>query len=522
MDSRDKGATIMTHPQKERERTVATHPGNEGNATPGNRGRRYRKYDDAMKRAAVDHYLANGRNMTRTMRELGYPSGRGMLAGWIDLLAPGRRRGNLPRAVVNDAVLDVASGRATARETADGLGVSESAVRNWMRRILTDSGEGAMDGDGKEANGRKDDAGDGVVGADGVPRTAEELAARLGDMQREVARMHAELEASRKRLLDMEIEIAVRQGALELLGKGPGAGPEKLGNADKALLVRTTAERYGLSPRLLFAAVGIARSTYYHQLKAMRRRGEKEERLLALVREVFENCKRRYGYRRIRLELRGAGVVVSARRIMRVMSANGLRPVCRSAKRYSSYKGEIGDAPANLVARDFHADRPNVLWVTDITEFSIPAGKIYLSPVVDCHDGWPVAWTIGTSPNADLANGMLRDACATLRDGERPVIHSDRGCHYRWNEWVAICREHGLTRSMSAKGCSPDNAAAEGFFGRVKQEFFHKRSFDGVTVEEFVGMLDEYLTWYREERIKTAFGTSIAEYRRRNGFLPVA
>ena len=70
---------------------------------------------------------------------------------------------------------------------------------------------------------------------------------------------------------------------------------------------------------------------------------------------------------------------------------------------------------------------------------------------------------------------MLSDACSTLGEGDRPVIHSDRGCHYRWPEWIRICEEHKLTRSMSAKGCSPDNAAAEGFFGRLKQEFFHSK-----------------------------------------------
>ncbi|WP_343749986.1 IS3 family transposase, partial [Bifidobacterium pullorum] len=127
--------------------------------------------------------------------------------------------------------------------------------------------------------------------------------------------------------------------------------------------------------------------------------------------------------------------------------------------------------------------------------------------------------TIGTSPNAELANRMLRDACATLGDGERPVIHSDRGCHYRWPGWISICRENGLTRSMSAKGCSPDNAAAEGFFGHLKQEFFHGRSFTGVTIEGFVEQLDGYMRWYRDERIKLAFGTSIAKRRRELGLM---
>ena len=234
---------------------------------------------------------------------------------------------------------------------------------------------------------------------------------------------------------------------------------------------------------------------------------------LALIRDVFENGKRRYGYKRVHLELRSAGIVVSAKRVMRLMTAHGLVPLSESVKRYSSYKGEIGGAPANLVNRDFHAANPNRLWVTDITEFRIPAGKVYLSPVIDCHDGMPVAWTIGTSPNAALANGMLESACATLRPGETPIIHSDRGCHYRWDEWIRICKSHGLTRSMSAKGCSPDNAAAEGFLGRLKQEFFHKRSFQGVSIDEFITLLDEYMVWYRDKRIKLEYGMSIMDKR---------
>ena len=105
-----------------------------------------------------------------------------------------------------------------------------------------------------------------------------------------------------------------------------------------------------------------------------------------------------------------------------------------------------------------------MLWFTDLTEFSIPAGKAYLSPVIDCYDGMPVARTIGTSPDSALANGMLADACSTLKDGEKPIIHPDRGCHYRWPEWIRIRKDNNLTRSTGAKGCSPDNAAAEGFF----------------------------------------------------------
>ena len=87
------------------------------------------------------------------------------------------------------------------------------------------------------------------------------------------------------------------------------------------------------------------------------------------------------------------GVRVSARRVMRLMTPHGPAPPFKSAKRYGSYKGELAKAPKNPVDRDFHAKAPNRLWVTDLTEFSIPAGKAYLSPVIDRHDGMPVAWS---------------------------------------------------------------------------------------------------------------------------------
>lgn len=163
-----------------------------------------------------------------------------------------------------------------------------------------------------------------------------------------------------------------------------------------------------------------------------------------LVEEAFENSEKRYGYKRVHLELKGMGITASAKRVMKLMAKHGMGPLHKSAKRYGSYKGEPAKAPADLVNRDFHAERPNMPWVTDLTEFSIPAGKAYLSPIIDCHDGLPVAWTIGTSPNAALANGMLSDACSTLGEDEKPVIHSDRGCHYRWAEWIRICEDNKL------------------------------------------------------------------------------
>lgn len=94
-------------------------------------------------------------------------------------------------------------------------------------------------------------------------------------------------------------------------------------------------------------------------------------------------------------------------------------------RKYNSYKGEISPGVDNIVNRDFHADKINSKWLTDITEFHIPAGKVYLSPIIDCFDGLPVSWTIGTSPNSKLVNTMLDNAIATLKENEKPILHSD-------------------------------------------------------------------------------------------------
>ena len=133
-------------------------------------------------------------------------------------------------------------------------------------------------------------------------------------------------------------------------------------------------------------------------------------------------------------------------------------------------------------------------------------GKVYLSPIIDCFDGMPITWTVGTSPNAKLVNTMLDNAIVLLKENEHPIVHSDRGCHYRWSGWIQRMDEAGLTRSMSKKGCSPDNLACEGFFGRMKNEMFYGEKWDKISVEEFISIINQYMHWYRDKRIKLSLG----------------
>ena len=114
-----------------------------------------------------------------------------------------------------------------------------------------------------------------------------------------------------------------------------------------------------------------------------------------------------------------------------------------------------------------------------------------------------MAWSISPIPDAELANSSLEAARATLAPGERPVVRTDRGCHYRWPGWKAICEAHSLTRSMSRKGASPDNAAMEGFFGILKNEFFYGRDWRGWDLDSFSSALDAWLRRYSSVRLKS-------------------
>lgn len=172
-----------------------------------------------------------------------------------------------------------------------------------------------------------------------------------------------------------------------------------------------------------------AYSSYFYRKKADKR-GEFYADAKEQIRAIFEGNYSCYGYRRIYLALKKSGVRLSEKVIRRLMKQEHLQPRVSKKRVYSSYRGEITPAVPNVIQRNFHADCPNEKWLTDITEFSIPAGKVYLSPMIDCFDGMPVSWRIGVSPSGELVNGMLDDAIIVLSAREKPTIHTDRGCHY--------------------------------------------------------------------------------------------
>ena len=311
------------------------------------------------------------------------------------------------------------------------------------------------------------------------------------------------------------LEKDVYEKAAEILKKEMGDNLKEFSNQEKAMVIMALRDKYPV--KSILEVFDMAKSSYCYQQKQI-----KKENKIAKIKErikilFFENHKR-YGYRRIHLLLKREGIIISEKIVRSIMKEENLIVRAIRQKKYNSYLGEISPAVPNEVQRDFHADKPNKKWLTDITEFKIGEEKVYLSPIIDCFDGMPITWTVGTSPNAELVNTMLDNAIALLKGNEHPIVHSDRGCHYRWPGWIQRMNEAGLTRSMSKKGCSPDNSACEGFFGRMKNEMFYGEKWDKISVEEFISIINQYMQWYRDKRIKLSLGgLSPMEYRRSLG-----
>lgn len=307
----------------------------------------------------------------------------------------------------------------------------------------------------------------------------------------------------------------VMEGALELLGKGAGADPaNELTNREKTLLVESLRPKWGLSE--LLRALGMARSSHQYQPEAMRF-PDRDAEAREMVSDANDGT---YGRRRIHDELKAQGHVVGEGRTRRIMAEEGpgARGKAKPKRGHGSYEGEVSEHPGNKAGQDFEAGPPNFPWLTDVTQFSIPAGKLYLSPVLDCFDGAIAGWTTSTSPDAEVASSLLLGACKRLGERRNLAIHSDRGCHYRWPGWIRICEEAGIARSVSRRGCSPDNSRMEGFFGTMRTEMLRGRDWAGVTLDELRKRTDAYIERHNATKVKRSLGSmSPPQYRRSLG-----
>lgn len=243
---------------------------------------------------------------------------------------------------------------------------------------------------------------------------------------------------------------------------------------------------------------GLARATYYYHVN-QRGKPDKYADAKQEIISIYEENRQRVGYRRITLELRGRGYCINHKTVQNLMKQLGL--FCRvRMKRYSSYRGNIGEVAPDILQRNFHAGKPNQKWVTDVTQFHLFGQKLYLSPILDLYNREIVSYSISHHPRFSQTIDMLEKAFQKIPDSTNLILHSDQGWQYQMKPYQKMLKSKGVRQSMSRKANCLDNAVMENFFGILKSELLYLQDF--VSIEHFKQELIDYLDYYNNRRIK--------------------
>ncbi|WP_347091204.1 IS3 family transposase [Escherichia coli] len=441
------------------------------------------KHSFEVKIAAVNHYLAGHAGIISTAKlfQLSHTS----LSHWINLfllhgpqaLDCRHRRSYSPEDKLCVVLYALGHSESLPRVAARFNIPSHNTVKNWIKGYHKSGDEAFIRRRKEKSMTRSDDTHENEANM-----TPEEMKNELRYLRAE----NAYLKAMQEHLLEK---------------KPPGAG-------EKTKVIRSL--RCGHCQSDLLKAAGLARSTLYYQL-SLQKAKDKYADVKQLIASIFHEHRGCYGYRRIHCELQKRGLKFSGKTVRKLMQQLGLKSPVR-LKKYRSYRGNMGLAAENILQRQFKAEAPCEKWVTDITEFRAGGQKLYLSPILDLFNGEIVAWETACRPTEELVKRMLNKGLESLAEGEKPLLHSDQGWHYRIKSYQSALADKGLVQSMSRKGNCLDNAVMENFFGHLKEEMYYRR--DYRSVEELENAVNEYITYWNQKRIKLSLGgLSPVEYR---------
>ena len=241
----------------------------------------------------------------------------------------------------------------------------------------------------------------------------------------------------------------------------------------------------------------VSRSGYYDFVKRMDKPA-KDLELSEMIRECQAETKQTYGYRRVSIWLERRGVHHNPKTILRVMNKYSLLSVVRR-RRYCNYSQAL-HRYENLLNRDFHADRPNEKWVTDISYIKTAQGFLYLSVIRDLYDRSIVAYKTSTVQNINLVLNTIRAAKRKEKVTGELQLHSDQGFQYTSQQYFNLTQSYNITPSMSRRGNPYDNALAENFFSILKTECIYRTKIRSFA--EARRLIDDYIYFYNHQRIQ--------------------
>ncbi len=257
----------------------------------------------------------------------------------------------------------------------------------------------------------------------------------------------------------------------------------------------------------------IAPSIYYEQKareadpSRLPKRAVRDAALREEVERVWKENFGVYGARKVWRQLLREEVDVARCTVERLMREMGLRGVVRGRKAKTTVPDELAERPLDLVQRDFTADRPNQLWVADLTYVATWRGFVYVAFITDVFSRKIVGWRVSSSLRSDLALDALEQALHARRDLENLVHHSDRGVQYLAIRYTERLKDAGIAPSVGSVGDSYDNALAETINGLYKTEII-RRNGPWRNIEEVEFATLEWVDWFNNRRLLEPIGNS--------------
>ena len=250
--------------------------------------------------------------------------------------------------------------------------------------------------------------------------------------------------------------------------------------------------------------LGVSLSGYYAWVKRPAcARALMDTALTAEIRAAHAASKGTYGAPRLQIDLAEAGIRVSRKRVARLMRNAGLAGVSRRKGTVTTVRDGARQAP-DLVDRNFTADRPNMLWVADITYIPTWAGFLYLAVVLDAFSRRIVGWSMATTLHMQVVLDALNMALWQRRPSS-VIHHSDHGSQYTSIEFGKRCREAGVRPSMGSVGDAYDNAMAESFFATLECELLDRRRFK-TQAEARIAVFEFIEGFYNPRRRHSSLG----------------
>lgn len=261
--------------------------------------------------------------------------------------------------------------------------------------------------------------------------------------------------------------------------------------------------------------LGVSRSGYYKWL-INQQRGPVDNDLL--IAEHIKVCQQEtrytYGYRRIQIWLlRETGLIINHKAVLRIMNKYSLCSKVHRGRRYNGF-AQATYRYENKLQRKFSSAKPNVTWVTDITQFRTLNGILYLSAIKDLYDGSIVGCMVGKDCKATLVLDTLKQALYNVPEGNATgiTIHSDQGSQYTSYDYHKFLDKNKMVPSMSRPGTPIDNAPMESFFSTIKVEWLPDTS--KMTINHVINEIKDYMEFYNTIRIKSDSGMTPFEKRK--------